>query len=132
MASFESRQPPFADWPDVRRLHCIRQAHRSLVIHASVAIASAVILTDYSKVVATGPLREEVGSPYCLAVKKCLTRAVNWSKTHAGGKPVAFVFEHGAVGKGEVQTMFQQAKDDPTWGPFIGTLEFRGKDCVPL
>jgi len=45
---------------------------------------------------------------------------------------VSFVFEGGAEGRGEVEKMFAEAKDDPAWGPLLGTLEFRGKECLPL
>lgn len=134
MTDFECRQDEFRDWSNDKRRSVIQRAHSLIKLRTNVGICSAVILKDYDEVFAAHPdIKAQVRSPFSLCVNGCLREIANWNERFKRyGQPIAYIFESGDKGKGEIIEVFDKISRDPILkvGSGYESLAFADKRTV--
>ena len=133
MTDFANGAKPFDTWSAEER-HT-RFAVLTQIIHAHV-IASVgwVIPTRLYDAIVSDTAKRYTGGPYGLAAVGCFIDAAHLLRPTFPASRIAYVFEHGARGAGQVLKVFQQNMADPAQRTelMMQSLKFEGKEFVPL
>jgi len=127
MTDCENRRKEFEGWDEKRKLRAIKRAHGIIKCRTNIAISAGIILPDYQAVLFDAPdVAKELGSPFFLCVNGCLREIAKWiEKYHRKGEPIAYIFEEGDEGKGEIMEMFRKISGDARLKAGCGYESFR-------
>lgn len=93
-------------WNPSRRERVVRLAQGIISRRINFAVCSAVIKRDYDEII-TGDMRDYYGRHYyTFCVNDALRLVANWIRKYSRTDPIAYVFETGAEGSGEVAARF--------------------------
>lgn len=122
MADYESRQGPYKNWTDAKRIKVITQIIGAIKKRTEVGISTAIIRADYEKA------KEKIGYPvvsaYSFCVFKALFHVEMWADEFKHTEPIAYVFEQGAGYQRELDDMRrwiesnEEIKKRLRWGSF--------------
>jgi hypothetical protein len=126
MSLFESRRGEFAGWGEEHRRNALRRAHGIMRCRINIGLGAAVVLQAFDEVVKPTKHFQRTGGPYCLCVQLCLDQVREWGARYGRTDPMAYVFDQGAEGKGEVMRAFEEARVEPSF--LIRSLTFANKE----
>jgi hypothetical protein len=111
MTDFVARQEEYADWSDAERGE--RLANLIAIINRNViaSVGFALPVRDYYSIFSKTAKRY-VGGPYGLAALSCFMDASKAIRSQLPDARIAYVFERGVKGKGQVMKVFDRVCDD--------------------
>jgi len=115
MRQFAHSRGEFTDWKgdEIKRRRFLERAVNIICIRARHTFASAVMMDDYRKVDAKYCL-SEFSKPYALAGCTCVNKVHKWGQRYMTEEDtIAFVFEDGDDGKGQVMSSVKREFGHP-------------------
>jgi len=129
----ESRHLHVPGWTTDDRTRVVRHAQKIIKDCTYIGIANAVIKADFEELFPP-ILKKFYGGPYGYCAFLCVVRAKSWHDGIKNKDPFDWIFEGGADGAEEFNTLMKALYNDPVlrrdyrvagWG-------FRGKELLPL
>jgi hypothetical protein len=128
MADYESRHGLFRHWPNEKRVPRLRKLISIINRHIEFSIGSVFPSDVYE-----AGARPRSSLPFVIAARSCLARTVEFMRASSLPKPIAFVFERGTQGSGEVLHAYNELDADMLRMWTVGPLAFDDKKrCLPL
>lgn len=114
MNKFANHAPPFGDWPE-RKRHARLGRLLTIINRNVLGSAGLVIPRPLYDAVMSDKAKSVCGSPYGLAALCCFTEVAGLLRAlNRHDAWVAYVFESGALGQGEIQKMFARNERSPS------------------
>jgi hypothetical protein len=112
MTDFVARKEEFASWEDAERSE--RLANLIAIINRNVvaSVAFALPMRDYYSIFSK-TAKHYTGGAYGLAAVSCFMDASSAVQTEHPNAKIAYVFERGVKGRGQVMKVFDHACDSP-------------------
>ena len=129
----ENRHLYVPGWTTEDRKMVARRAHKIIKEFTYIGVGNAVIKEDFEDVFPP-ILKKLYGGPYGYCAFLCVSRAKNWHEKFKSQDPIAWVFEAGAEGAGQFDTLMKALYADPELRRAfrVGSWSFAGKDLLPL
>jgi hypothetical protein len=133
MADFSNRAKEYETWTDQDRRFRLARLIGIANRHTLASIAIGIPVKSYNQIF-TKHAKRFVGGPYGLAASACFMDAAKVIDADFPSARIAYVFEAGAEGAGQVLKVFQwNYKHPDNRSRFkLLSLKFEGKDFVPL
>lgn len=111
MSDFENRMGPYKNWSDKERHDRLNQLLELINQHVIASVATGVPMAEFRKY----STRKDSESSYFLAAILCFIQTEMWHRPDAPDRNerIAFVFESGDRGWGEVKRVYDQAYNNP-------------------
>ena len=130
MSEFENRVGKYAGWSNDKRVEFIKSLVDALRIAKPLATGCQVDLDAYDGL--TEIEKKSLGSPYCLGAQWAIRYVAKTLRRVPPGEMVAYVFEHGDPGRGELQSTFATASARYRDKMRLASLDFAGKELPQL
>lgn len=111
MTDFVARKQPYADWPAVERVECLTNLIGIINRNVMASVGFALPMRDYYAIFSKRA-KHYTGGAYGLAAVSCFMDASRAIRTEHPNAKIAYVFERGVKGRGQVMKVFDQACDD--------------------
>ena len=112
MTDFAARRQQFAGWPEEKRRACLSRLVDITNRHVIASAGTVIPVSDYQAVFSK-KADHFVGGPYGVAAMVCFSEMAKMFKLIGVHGQVAYVFESGAQGSGQVQKAFTWLEQDP-------------------
>lgn len=134
MTDFAARKGEYKSWGD--KANCRLVKLLSIINGAAIAAVSITIPLGLWKSALSDEEKARSGNPYCLAAFGCLHEITRWMRQHrSAADEIAYVYDQGDQGRGEVFKLFNAVYDDPNLRREYRLLSMRVEDkkrFVPL
>jgi hypothetical protein len=133
MTDFANRAGAYKDWTEQERRDRLARLIRIINQHAIASVGIAIPLRAFNQIFPKNAKRF-VGGAYGLAAAACFLHVANILSPNYPSARIAYVFEIGARGSGEVKKVFDWNYKDREQRPKLKLLsiKFEGKEFTPL
>lgn len=102
MTDWENRQGQFKGWDNDRRIAVYRRLIGIIQRRITIPVFSGVKTKDYAEVKIWERFHNMPKSPYAFCSVMCMRLLVNWADAVGHQEPIAYIFESGAMNRGEL------------------------------
>jgi hypothetical protein len=129
----ESKHLHTPGWTTEDRTKVVRKAHAIIKDHTYIGVGNAVIKQDFADLFPQS-LKKFFRGPYGFCAFCCVARTKNWHDKLKSVSNINWVFEAGADGAGEFNTLMKAIHADPVLREEykVGSWSFAVKEVLPL
>lgn len=134
MADYSNKAKPYCEWTEEQRYARFAKLMKICNAYALGSIGIAVATESFNRVM-SGKAKRICGGPYGLAAIACFLRVAELVKSLSSEAWIAYIFESGTVGAGEVLKVFQKNERDESQKHQLRLLSLRfenKRQFVPL
>ncbi|OGW13488.1 MAG: hypothetical protein A3G93_00685 [Nitrospinae bacterium RIFCSPLOWO2_12_FULL_45_22] len=113
MVDYENRQKQFKDWKEDERIERLKKFLEIIKRRITIPVVAAVGVKDYKE---AALWQRDPGAPqnaYAFCALMCLQAIAAWADKVGHREPIGYIFEDGALHKGELLKLADQIKKDP-------------------